>query len=179
MILKSGDQINDFHFNTLKGLLELLDESLKPTLRQIDDMLKEGRDPGCLCDEAEYLIGVGFCSMQQYMMSVLQDISIDAGLARTLGAKSPKGKPIAQLMHAAGNYWKHEPEWHIWLQELPERAQKTVDVVLHEKEYGYWPLGDLLHELSGADDNQGVGLTNLVPYLESWRQAVWANTDNV
>ncbi|GAC03276.1 hypothetical protein [Paraglaciecola chathamensis] len=157
----------DTGFYYLEQLLASIDLSLTDINRQIDASGETDRE--YLCDHGEYLIGVGFCAMQRYLFDFLQDEDIDPGLARELGPHSTKGVPIAKLIHAAGNYWKHEPEWHVWLTELKKRSQDTVDAVLHGKDSSHYPLAALLYELSG---NEPLLLSNCLPHLTEWRDHV-------
>ncbi len=108
--------------------------------------------------------------MQRYLFSVLQDLKVDPVLAREMGPKSQNGIAIAKLIHAAANYWKHEPEWHIWLEQLKPQSQKTVDVILHGRESADYPLSDLLADLCGENN---LLLINCLPYLIKWRLSVY------
>lgn len=157
----------DFDFYHLEKLLYSLDMSLSEVNREIAE--SGYSDCEYLFESGEYLIGVGFCAMQRYILSFLQDKEIKPGVARTLGPKSVEGTAIVKLIHAAGNYWKHEPEWHIWLTELQKRSQDTVDIVLHGKNSSYFPLSALLYELCG---DKPLQLANCLPYLIEWRSDV-------
>lgn len=161
-------ELHDFGIGYLEGILNSLDQSLDP-IHQVIQTTSAGHLEG-YCEHGEYLIGVGFCVMQRYLFDVLQDIKIDTGLARDLGPKSSKGIAVARLIHSAANYWKHEPEWHIWLEELKPKSQKTIDEILHGKESSDYPLSDLLAELCGKNS---LLLVNCLPYLKEWRAAVY------
>ncbi|MDD9197418.1 hypothetical protein PVK62_16440 [Aliivibrio sp. S3MY1] len=173
---KEGEiQFSDTDFHYLQGVLNSLDSSLS----DINEKIKNSDvcDVSGLCDHGEYLIGLGFCAMQRYFFSTLQDIEIEAHVARDLGSKSVLDKPVAKLIHAAANYWKHEPEWHIWLAELKPRSQKTIDEILHGREFADYPLSELLADLCGEKE---LLLSNCLPYLIEWRKAVWLyTTENV
>ena len=168
---RSSIELWDSGFGHLEGLLRTLDSSLT----SIHDQLKAADiwDFESICEQGEYLIGLGFCAMQRYLFDVLQDIDIEASDARKLGPKSQKGVAVAKLIHAAANYWKHEPEWHIWLDKLRKDSQRTVDILLHGKESADYPLAGLLADLC---EDKPLLLVNCLPQLLEWRAAVWQHT---
>jgi len=168
---RSSTELWDSGFMHLEGLLRTLDSSLTSIHEQIK--AAEVCEVETICEQGEYLIGVGFCAMQRYLFDVLQDIEIEASYARKLGPKSQKGVAVAKLIHAAANYWKHEPEWHIWLDKLRKDSQKTVDILLHGKESTDYPLAGLLADL--CEDKPQL-LVNCLPQLLEWRTAVWQHT---
>ncbi|QHD49529.1 hypothetical protein CTT34_07400 [Vreelandella aquamarina] len=170
LVLNDGGQVKfaDAEFFYLEELLGSIDVSLAKTNAQL--MKSDVWDRDCMCDKGEYLIGAGFCAMQRYLFDILRDVEIDPGLARELGPKSRNGAAVAKLVHSAANYWKHEPEWHYWLSELQDRAQKTVDTILHSRDSADYPLSDLLADLCGENE---LLLVNCLPYLSEWRSPVW------
>ena len=167
---KNGEHIEfgDAEISYLEELLSSIDTSLFNVTTKIN--VADIWDVGCLCDKGEYFIGVGFCAMQRYLFDVLQDVKIDPVLARELGPKSSKGVAVAKLIHSAANYWKHSPEWHIWLSELSSHSQSTVDKVLHGRESANYPLSELLADLCNGDS---LLLTNCLPNLRDWRLAIY------
>lgn len=171
MILVSDGQLYDFGISYLESILGVIDGSLRPIHEAINtaDIWNVER----YCDHGEYLIGVGFCTMQRYLFDVLQDINIGAGLARDLGPKTNKGIAVARVIHSAANYWKHEPEWHIWLEQLKPNSQKTIDETLHGRDSANYPLSELLADLCGTNT---LSLSSCLPYLHEWRAAVYEHT---
>ena len=103
---RSSTELCDSGLRHLEGLLRTLDSSLTCIQEQIK--AADVYEVEIICEQGEYLIGVGFCVMQRYFLDVLQDIDIEANNARKLGPKTQKGESVAQLIHAAANYWKHE-----------------------------------------------------------------------
>ncbi|QIR97554.1 hypothetical protein [Vibrio diabolicus] len=165
---QDGIELHDFGVGYLKGVLESLDSSLMSINKEIES--SSVWEVESYCDHGEYLIGVGFCVMQRYLFDVLQDIQIDPGLARDLGPRTSNGVAVGRLIHSAANYWKHAPEWHIWLQELKPKSQKTIDEVLHSRDSADYPLSDLLSDLNGSSE---LTLTGCLPHLIHWRKAVF------
>jgi len=150
--------------------LEELLSSIDALTSNVTDEAKLGELTDTDCDRGEYFIGVGFCAMQRYLFDVLEDVNIKPHLARQLGPKSSKGRPIAELIHSAANYWKHSPEWHVWLDSLGKRSQDTLDILLHERNSADYPLSDLLADLCIEDT---LSLINCLPHLLDWRLAVY------
>ncbi|WP_404471947.1 hypothetical protein LG301_14930 [Vreelandella venusta] len=163
-------------FDTECSFLEEVLGPIDSSLLEVNRNISEASiwDVGCLCDKGEYLIGLGFCIMQRYMFNALMDVDIKPSDARLLGPRSSVGEPVAELIHSAANYWKHEPEWHIWLEKLNDRSQKTVDKVLHHRDSAQYPLSDLLADLNGSSD---ITLIGCLPYLTQWREAVFRHVE--
>lgn len=170
-ISRNSNELWDSGFRHLEGLLISLDASLAPIHDQ--NKAHDIWEVESICEQGEYLIGVGFCAMQRYLFDVLQDIDIKASDARELGPKSSKGEAVAKLIHAAANYWKHESEWDIWLDKLRKDSQRTVGTLLRGKESADYPLADLLSELCV---NKPLLLVSCLPQLKEWRTAVWQHT---
>lgn len=169
----SDDEFADPEFSYLVELLGCLDKVLSDVHLKFTgsvDPESEG-----LCDKGEYFIGVGFSAMQRYLVDVLQDKRIDKGIALQLGPTTKEGIPVALLIHSAGNYWKHSPEWNIWLEKLDMRAQKTIDRLLTHDEPSWYPLSEVLASLCGELE---LSLLHCIPSLEQWRQAVDQNIEN-
>lgn len=146
-------------------------------ISDVHSRIKDSVDPESegLCDKGEYFIGVGFSAMQRYLVDVLQDKRIDKGTALQLGPKTKEDLPIALLIHSAGNYWKHSSDWHICLEELDERSQKTIDRLLTHDRPSWYPLSELLASLCDAGE---LSLLRCIPSLKKWRQAVDGNIEN-
>ncbi|HCH5892728.1 TPA: hypothetical protein NKZ90_002152 [Vibrio parahaemolyticus] len=174
IVSKNGNEIEfaDVEFSYIEEVLKPIDSSLSQINRQISEA--DIWEVGCLCDKGEYLIGLGFCIMQRYMFDVLRDVKVEPSTAREQGPRSSCGEPVADLIHSAANYWKHEPEWHIWREKLDNRSQKTVDKVLHHRDLAHYPLSDLLADLNGSSN---LTLIGCLPYLTQWRKAVFDYTE--
>jgi hypothetical protein len=174
MYLKiNDDEFADSELSYLEELLGCVDKLLSDVYSRIED----SADPESegLCDKGEYFIGVGFGAMQRYLVDVLQDRKIDKGIALQLGPKTKEGLPIALLIHSAGNYWKHSPEWHAWLEKLDERSQKTIDRLLTNDRPSWFPLSEVLASLCGGGE---LSLLHCISSLKKWRQAVDGIVEN-
>lgn len=171
-IIISGKD-NDLIFDDVElSYLEELLSSIDIILSNINLRIKNSTDPESdgLCDKSEYFIGVGFCAMQRYLADILQDTKIDKGVALQLGPKNKEGVAISLIVHAAGNYWKHSPEWHIWMDKLDGRSQKTIDRLVSHDGPACYVLSDILADLSNGEE---FSLLSCIPYLEEWRNAIY------
>lgn len=163
---------NEFLFVDAElSYLEELLGSIDKILSEINSKIKYSIDPESdgLCDKAEYFVGTGFCAMQRYLVDVLQDKKIDKGIALQLGPQNKEGVAIALVLHAAGNYWKHSPEWHIWIDELDNKSQRTIDRLVSHDGPASYVLIEVLAELCNGEE---LSLRSCIFYLEKWRYAV-------
>lgn len=171
MYIASGEGSDLVFADSELSYLEELLSSIDLILSDVYLKIKNSSDPESdgLCDKGEYFLGVGFCAMQRYLVDVLQDTKINKGEALKLGPKNKEGVAISLVINAAGNYWKHSPEWSSWLEKLDDRSQRTVDLLIHHGGTAWYVLSDVLAELS---DGEGLSLRSCIPYLKKWRQAV-------
>lgn len=151
--------------------LEELLGSIDKIISDINSKIKSSVDPESdgLFDKGEYFIGAGFCAMQRYLVDVLEDKKIDKGVALKLGPTNKNGTAISLLINSAGNYWKHSPEWHVWMDELDDRSQKTIDRLVSRDGHVYYVLSEVLAELCNGEE---ISLRSCIPYLKKWRFAV-------
>lgn len=171
MNITSGED-NDLALGDAElSYLEELLGSIDKILSDINQRIRHSIDPESdgLCDKGEYFIGAGFCAMQRYLADVLQDQRIDKGVALQLGPKNKEGVAISLVVHAAGNYWKHSPEWHIWMDGLDDRSQKTIDRLVSHDGPAWYVLSKVLAELCNGEE---LSLLSCIPYLEKWRYTV-------
>jgi hypothetical protein len=168
---KDSDLIfGDAELSYLGELLGSIDKILSDINQRID--ISTDPESDGLFDKGEYFIGAGFCAMQRYLADVLQDKSIDKGVALQLGPKNKEGVAISLIVHAAGNYWKHSPEWHIRMDKLDDRSQKTIDRLASHDGPSSYVLSEVLAELCHGEE---LSLVSCIPYLEEWRYAIHQN----
>jgi len=78
---------------------------------------------------------------------------------------SSSGRPVAAVLNAAANFWKHHPEWPL------EKSQTRQDVVRGAfEDLGYpadgeYPLSGILTELTGGQ----ARFNSILPLLAQWR----------
>ena len=111
----------DFHREFLESAVDLVDAQLD----RIDLEVLESTDPDSfgVFDRAEYLTGLGFAACQTYLAATIGR-RVDHARALELGPMHVCGRPIAALVNAAANHWKHSPEWSL---DAPSRqSQRTL-----------------------------------------------------
>lgn len=167
MYLKLGEEFLDGELRLLEELLALLDSKLLP----IHEDIARSNDPESdgLLDRGEYLIGVGFCITQQYLVDTLTLTGVNKSEAFDLGPRTSSGASAISAVNAAANWWKHSAEW-VGADSVPAPARRTVDVVegLSARNTDY-ALSNVLAALVGSED---FSLSALVPCLTAWRAAV-------
>ncbi|MDO8696251.1 MAG: hypothetical protein Q7J74_03980 [Pseudomonas sp.] len=166
MYLKIDDKYVDYNFPLLSNLLIRLDEELIEVNRLIFSTV----DPESygLTERGEYLIGVGFSAMQQYITETLTFTGINKNRALDIGPRHTKEITFIAIVNAAANWWKHSAEWVNQLEQskLSERTQKIVMAVTNTREY---QLSNVLAELLGTSE---IILSALLPNLVLWRADV-------
>lgn len=143
-------------------------------LSKVTTSIKQSFDPDSdgLCDYGEYLIGLGFLSIQVYVSSTwpLSGVNKDNALFKT--APYIDDISFVSVVHSAANYFKHEGEW--WDKNISKNAmnlaKKTIErieSIVDEKNY---VLSNLLCYLLGdPDELNEIKLSKLLPYLIEWR----------
>lgn len=174
MYSKIGNDFCDQELNYLIELLSIIDK----VVCDIHLRIKTSVDPESdgLFDKGEYFIGAGFCVMQRYLSDVLHDKKITKVTALQLGPKTAEGLPISILINSAANFWKHSPEWHLWMTELDERSQKTINNLINHDNESYYPLSEVLESL--CIDGE-FSLLSCIPFLTKWREAVNEKIKNI
>lgn len=169
LVFKDSNGINfaDPELHDLEELLISLDNILSKILVEIKTSTNPEADR--LFERGEYFMGVGFCAMQRYLIDILDCKNIEKEKALKLGPTSKEGIPIAEIINSAGNYWKHSPEWNMWVKDPDNRAQKIMGHIVSSDGAFWYPLSNLLAELCG---NQKLLLHNCIPYLKEWRLSI-------
>lgn len=127
MFFNIEGQVADGEFLRLMELLQLLDDRLLLIAGDIDKSLDS--DGEGLLDRAEYLIGVGFVAMQQYVHEALIGLNIKRMDALRLGPFHGSGAPYIKIINESANWWKHEPEWFKKMACQDSTASLILDLV--------------------------------------------------
>ena len=109
MYFKVGERYVDpeiFYLQELCGLLDSKVSEITERISQSSDPESEG-----LFDYAEYFMGTALCAMQRYIIDVLDMKKIKKKEVLNLGPKFNEEESIIEIINAAANWWKHEPEW--------------------------------------------------------------------
>lgn len=172
-----GVQFADPELAYLEKLLQSIDDILSNINLKIENSIDPESDG--LCDEGEYFIGLGFCAMQRYLVDVITDTKFKKSEILSIGPRNRNNIPISTIINAAGNYWKHSPEWGLF-EKLNRQADNTIsqlytqfsDEIHHWYVLSRYVLSDVLADLS---DGKELSLRHCIPYLKEWRYAVHQN----
>lgn len=165
-----GSQFADGELSRLQELCEMLDEKLA----EIESRIEESADPDLdgLCDQGEYLIGLGFVAIQQYLVETIMLTGLSKSEAYELGPKHPSGATCVGLINACANWWKHEPEWFD-AGAVPNNGLKSFDLVTEVTDSPSYQLSNVL--ASFCEDGEKVGFSCVVAQLKEWRSNVHEN----
>lgn len=168
MYFKVGEEYADpelFYLQELCGLLDFKISEIAERISQSSDPESEG-----LFEYAEYFLGTGLCAMQRYIIDVLGMKKIKKKEVLHLGKKFNEEESIVEIINAAANWWKHEPEWPFPLEyeTSGELTKKTIDLVLGNASYPY-VFSTLLATISPSEK---LSVSPLIPYLVEWRSCV-------
>ncbi|WP_071871558.1 hypothetical protein [Atopomonas hussainii] len=166
MFLKADEEFIDYNFQLLSSLLKKLDDELTDINRlilSIDDPESYG-----LTDRGEYLIGVGFSAMQQYMTETLSMTGLNKNHALDIGPKHNKESTVISIVNAAANWWKHSAEWANQ-SEISNLSRRTQAKIMGVTNTNMYQLSNVLAELLGTSE---ITLSALLPSLALWRSDV-------
>jgi hypothetical protein len=168
MFIKSPSGFADGDLSNLKRLLELIDEQLD----SIQSAIRKSTDPETdgLLDRGEYLVGIGFAAIQQYIVSTYAQFKISKAEALELQPSTSTGVSFAAALNAGANFWKHQDEWGIRAvvsretTTLSSPAQQTIKIIELLTPWNDYTLSNLLACLTQSNE---LCLTNLTPNSNS------------
>ena len=172
MYLKFGSDFADFDLEFLKDLFALFDSRWGDLQLHID--ASSDPDPDGLCDQGEYLAGMGLISCQRYLAATYGQHQIRKDIAFAFGPTLPGGKTFAEVVNAGANYWKHCDEWDTVatiardISLLTAQQQCTVRTIETVTPWSDYTCANLLYELSDGRDT----FLDLIVKLEQWRNAM-------
>lgn len=168
MFLVFEDGVYDHDLESLVELLDVIDHQMV----RLDVEISSSPDPdgfGYL-DRMEGVIGLGFVACQQYIHATYPHLGKKKSAAIQSPPKHSSGRPVAEIINAAANFWKHHDEWS----EDSENAgaQKTMDVVkiLVPSSVDYM-MANVLRELLKP---QASCFASVIPLLTQWRDLLIA-----
>ncbi|WP_042955289.1 hypothetical protein [Pseudomonas sp. G5(2012)] len=172
MFLKIDGGYADWDFDFLSGFLEHLDIKLS----LIDAAIKKSRDPDSdgLCDQGEYIIGVGFTAVQRYIGSTYKWLGFDKLNALRVPPEVKDGLCFVEIVNAGANYWKHLDEWDIRavcrrdVDALNgnKNAVRTIETIEKITPWADYTCSNLLAALLG---DEPLKLSLLLPKIAEWR----------
>jgi hypothetical protein len=173
MYIKTQEGFGDADLANMKRVLELLDEEL--ALVQSRAQSSPAPDAEGHFDRAEYLVGLGFSAIQQYVASTYAQFKIARAEALRLPPSTPSGITFVAALNAGANYWKHRDEWGLraavardiaLLSRPAQQTIKTIEVLTPWDDY------TLVNLMATLTQSSALCLTNLVPLVILWRTAV-------
>ena len=161
----------DYDLSFLQDAVALVDSHLI----RLDRAVEASPDPDTfgVFDEVEYITGFGFVACQAYATAVTCRSSPTKAEALSSGPKHRTGLPIAQIVNAAANFWKHSQEWSF---DTPtSQAQRTLAVIsgLGIDPRCSYPIANTFHELLTPHPAR---FASLLPFLKQWRDVLCKQT---
>ncbi len=154
----------DLHLDLLRDVLHVLDRHIDVVAdRSVEAELQ---DQYGLFDRAEHATGLGFVAIQLYLTSLANQLTVGKAMALSAGPKHASGEPIAAIINAAANYWKHHPEW---AHQRPDRRRERIEALFDSVGFPVdsdYPLSGVLAEITTP---RVARMTALVPLLLAWR----------
>lgn len=173
MFIKTSSGFADGDLSNLRRLLELIDEELD----SIQSAVRKSIDPETdgLLDRGEYLVGIGFAAIQQYIVGTCGQFKISKAEALNLPPSTSTGVSFTSALNAGANFWKHQDEWGIRAvasretETLGSPAQQTIKIIELLTPWDDYTLSNLLACLTQSNK---PCLTSLTPILILWRSEV-------
>jgi hypothetical protein len=170
MCIKVGNAVGNVGFYFLKDLLEHLDVKLV----EITDKIRNSVDPDAdgLLDAGEYVVGMGFSTIQHYISCIYPRYEIKKSEALRLGEEVTNGVSCIKAINAGANYWKHQEEWGLEqcvsrdLDLLTKAARRTIETIELLTPWDDYTCSNLLALLVNEHD---LKLSSLLPSIEAWR----------
>jgi len=157
-------------------LLQLLDSQLD---RIADERGNPDRDDfSNLYERSDHVIGLGFVACHTYLHA--RSGWAARGKTETIGVgpRHACGLPIARIVNAAANYWKHAPEAGLFSSPGESLKRATLEALTAVGVRGSdFIVSQAIDHLVGT--SSGARLMMLVPTLVEWRDAVLFNTSKL
>lgn len=163
MYLRFGDGLVDGELQILREFIGLLDDKLALVVDKIGKSKNPEGDG--LYDRGEYLIGVGFVAIQQYLYETCICVNISKGEAFMRGPAHSTGATWVKIIHEAANWWKHEAEW-FKSGEPRDPTYAIVHSVIGTNEY---PMSNVL---AAFTEGHCLSLNSVISRVIEWRDAL-------
>jgi hypothetical protein len=156
--------------------LALLVEVLHLLDSQLDKIANQGIDPdrhdfSGLYERADHVIGLGFVACQTYLHARSGWAARKKAETLDRGPLHACGRPIARIVNAAANYWKHAPEAGILSSPADTLEKPVLDALTSAGVTGSnFIVSQALDGLVCSESS--ARLMRLVPMLVEWRDAV-------
>ncbi len=155
----------DFQLNFTREAITLVDRHLAELDRT--SMSSVDADAEGIWDRANYLAGVGFVVLQSYQSAAMARSDHPREHALSLEPMHTCGRPMAALVDAAANHWKHRSEWS--RANPTSRAQSTLDAfdAMEVNPWGEYALANALYALVAPHPHR---FSSILPFVERWRE---------
>ena len=154
----------DFQLNFTREAITLVDQHLAQLDRA--DMSSGDADADGIWHSTNYLAGVGFVVLQAYQSAVIARSVHRRARALSVEPMHTCGRPMAGLVNAAANHWKHRSEWS--RANPTSHAQPTLDAfeAMGVNPWGEYALANALYALVVPLPRR---FSSILPFVERWR----------
>lgn len=166
MYLKINGELADGELQILREFLELIDGRLE----LLSEMIAKSDDPDAegLCERGEYLIGIGFVAVQQYLYDTCICVNISKEEAFKYGPAYSTGTSWVRLVHEAANWWKHEAEWF----KKDKAWDTTFNVVYDVINTEDYPMSNVL---AAFTESKSLTFGSVISRVMEWRDVLATN----
>lgn len=168
----------ELSLNAIEPIFKLKNDEIKKSIQE-----KEGALLPELCEQAEFIAGLGFTICQKYITGTLGWIKVDKESALKKGPLFSEKLTYAKIINAAANYWKHHDEWDaisfgeadedgllsVTLRDaskLSNQACRTIKILQQVTVWSDYNCVNILYEITKKTENN---LLSLTPILQQWR----------
>ncbi|WP_442513833.1 hypothetical protein [Pseudomonas promysalinigenes] len=166
MYLKTSGGLLDGELQILREFLELIDGRLE----LLSGMIATSADPDAegLCERGDYLIGIGFVAVQQYLYDTCICVNINKEEAFKYGPAHSTGTTWVRLVHEAANWWKHEAEWF----KKNEVRKTTFNIVYDVIKTESYPMSNVL---AAFTESKCLTFVSVISRVMEWRDVLATN----
>ena len=160
--------------NLTSGLIRNIDEEISKHNNLIDSMSGDEKDTYLddFLDNTEYLVGLGFAVIQQYMTVIYGRLGKEKDYALRKGPRHKSGQTFAKIINCSANYWKHHNEWNLQKESRNEKSSdEFFKIVLSSREpyYMHYRLQNTLREISSTEC-----LSDVLCVVDEWKTCLTA-----
>lgn len=133
-------------------------------------MIATSADPDAegLCERGDYLIGIGFVAVQQYLYDTCICVNINKEEAFKYGPAHSTGTTWVRLVHEAANWWKHEAEWF----KNNEVRKTTFNIVYDVIKTESYPMSNVL---AAFTESKCLTFVSVISRVMEWRDVLATN----
>ena len=166
-----SEWVINYNKDLTSRLINIIDSEINNNNDLINSMSADDRETYLddFLEHTEYLIGLGFVVLQQYMTVIYGNLKKEKSCALQKGPRHKSGRTFAEIVDYSANYWKHHNEWLSGEQKsycFEKRSNKFFKIVLstNSSHDMYWRLRSTLCEIS----NNGR-LNDVLCVIQKWK----------